>query len=160
MTTIIVDDDEIHWSWTACDPKFVPRTICQLLAEEFSPEANFYVSDGQPYMVFPMWDLTTGWYKPDASQSEFAQDKYECMSNSQMAVSGAYVNRYGARPVRKPPPTRRFFKPACRHADTFGQVEHKSINTKAEAAIAQMHNDGMTSAGNRLSGLTVFARSS
>lgn len=31
-----------------------------------------------------------GWYKPDMSQ--FAQDRYECMANSQMQVSGAAVN--------------------------------------------------------------------
>jgi len=40
-------------------------------------------------------NLAMGWYKPGGSQSAFAQDKYECMSNSQMAVSGAYVNAYG-----------------------------------------------------------------
>ena len=31
-----------------------------------------------------------GWYKPDMSQ--FAQDRYECMANSQMQVSQAGVN--------------------------------------------------------------------
>jgi hypothetical protein len=31
-----------------------------------------------------------GWYKPDMSQS--AQDRYECMANSQMQVSQAGVN--------------------------------------------------------------------
>jgi hypothetical protein len=39
--------------------------------------------------------MHTGWYKPGNSPAGFAQDKYECMSNSQMAVSGAYVNKYG-----------------------------------------------------------------
>lgn len=39
--------------------------------------------------------LQMGWYKPGASQSDFAQDKYACMENSQEHVSGAYVNPYG-----------------------------------------------------------------
>ena len=39
--------------------------------------------------------MNTGWYKPGMSQQEFAQDKYECMSGSQMQASGAYVNAYG-----------------------------------------------------------------
>ena len=59
--TIIFDDDEIHWSWTARDPKFVPRTICQLLAEEFSPDAEFYLCDGQPCVVYPDIDYATDW---------------------------------------------------------------------------------------------------
>jgi hypothetical protein len=39
--------------------------------------------------------MTTGWYRPGASAQDFATDKYECMSRSQMEVSGAYVNGYG-----------------------------------------------------------------
>lgn len=36
--------------------------------------------------------LNVGWYKPGGSPQEFAQDKYECMSSSQMNVSQAAVN--------------------------------------------------------------------
>jgi hypothetical protein len=61
MTTIIVDDEDVQWTWTPRDPNFVPPTIRQLLAEEFSPEADFYVCDGQPYVVYPMWDYATDW---------------------------------------------------------------------------------------------------
>jgi hypothetical protein len=39
--------------------------------------------------------MNFGWYKPGISQQEFAEDKYECMSKSQMEASGAYVNAYG-----------------------------------------------------------------
>ena len=39
--------------------------------------------------------MNFGWYKPGGSQQEFAEDKYECMSKSQMEASGAYVNAYG-----------------------------------------------------------------
>jgi hypothetical protein len=35
------------------------------------------------------------WYKPGGSQQAFAEDKYQCMSASQMEVSGAYVNASG-----------------------------------------------------------------
>jgi hypothetical protein len=38
--------------------------------------------------------LQVGWYKPGMTQQEFAQDKYECMSASQMQASSAYVNAY------------------------------------------------------------------
>lgn len=39
--------------------------------------------------------MEMGWYKPDGTQEGFAQDKYQCMVNSQIRVSGAYVNAYG-----------------------------------------------------------------
>ncbi len=39
--------------------------------------------------------LQMGWYKPGASEADFAQDKYSCMESSQERVSGAYVNPYG-----------------------------------------------------------------
>jgi hypothetical protein len=58
---VIVYDDEIHWSWTPRDPNFVPRPIRESLAEEFSLDAEFYLCDGQPYMVFPMWDYAESW---------------------------------------------------------------------------------------------------
>jgi hypothetical protein len=61
MTTIIVDDDDVHWSWTPRDPKFIPPTIRELLAEEFSPEADFYVCDEQLYVVYPNLDYATDW---------------------------------------------------------------------------------------------------
>jgi hypothetical protein len=35
------------------------------------------------------------WYKPGGTQQAFAEDKYQCMSNSQMEVSGAVVNANG-----------------------------------------------------------------
>jgi hypothetical protein len=35
------------------------------------------------------------WVKPGATQSEFAQQKYACMQQSQQQVSSAYVNQYG-----------------------------------------------------------------
>jgi hypothetical protein len=34
------------------------------------------------------------WNKPGASQSDFAQDKYACLQQSQQQVSGIYVNRF------------------------------------------------------------------
>ena len=39
--------------------------------------------------------MNVGWYNPGGSSSDFAQDKYDCMSRTQMAVSGASVNQYG-----------------------------------------------------------------
>jgi hypothetical protein len=44
--TIVVDEDEIHWSWTPRDPKFIPATVRESLAEEFSLDAQFYACDG------------------------------------------------------------------------------------------------------------------
>jgi hypothetical protein len=35
------------------------------------------------------------WVKPGATQSEFAQQKYACMEQSQHRVSSAYINQYG-----------------------------------------------------------------
>jgi len=35
------------------------------------------------------------WEKPGASQSEFSQERYACLQQSQQPYSGAYVNRYG-----------------------------------------------------------------
>jgi hypothetical protein len=61
MTTIIVDEDDVHCSWTPRDPKFIPPTIRELLAEEFSPEADFYVCDEQLYVVYPNLDYATDW---------------------------------------------------------------------------------------------------
>jgi len=40
--------------------------------------------------------LNVGWYKPGASQQEFAQDQYVCMSGSQMQVSTSNVNGTGS----------------------------------------------------------------
>jgi hypothetical protein len=40
--------------------------------------------------------LNAGWYKPGASQQEFAQDQFVCMSGSQMQVSTSNVNGTGA----------------------------------------------------------------
>jgi|ERR1700687_4699788 len=63
MTIIMVDDDDddVRASWTPRDSKVVPPTIRQSLAEEFSSEADFYVCDGQPHVVFPMWDYAEDW---------------------------------------------------------------------------------------------------
>ena len=60
MTTII-DDDDVHWTWTPRDPNFVPPTIRESLAEKFSPDAEFYVADGQPFVVFPDLDYAEDW---------------------------------------------------------------------------------------------------
>lgn len=35
------------------------------------------------------------WEKPGSSQSDFGQDRYACLQQSQQPSSGAYVNRYG-----------------------------------------------------------------
>ena len=32
-----------------------------MLAEEFSPEADFYVCRGELYVVYPDWDYATDW---------------------------------------------------------------------------------------------------
>jgi len=40
--------------------------------------------------------LNFGWYKPGVSQEEFAQDKFACMSGSQMQVSTSNVNGTGS----------------------------------------------------------------
>ena len=61
MTTILVDDDEIRYSWTPRDPNFIPPTNRELVAEKFSPEADCYVCGGRPYMVFAMWDYAEDW---------------------------------------------------------------------------------------------------
>ena len=39
--------------------------------------------------------LNFGWYKPGVSQQEFAQDKYACMSSSQMQYSQSTVQGTG-----------------------------------------------------------------
>ena len=59
MTLIV--DDVIQWSWTARDPKFVPPTIRESLAEDFGPDAQFYVCDGLPFVVYPDLDYATDW---------------------------------------------------------------------------------------------------
>jgi hypothetical protein len=33
----------------------------ELLAEGFGPEADFYLNDGIPYVVYPMWDCADYW---------------------------------------------------------------------------------------------------
>ena len=35
------------------------------------------------------------WFKPGATQTEFSNDKYACLQQSQQERSGAYVNAYG-----------------------------------------------------------------
>src|SRR6266568_1530708 len=35
------------------------------------------------------------WVKPGATQSDFAQERFACMQQSQHRVSSAYVNQYG-----------------------------------------------------------------
>lgn len=40
--------------------------------------------------------LNMGWYKPDVSAQEFNQDKFACMSSSQMQVSTSNVNGRGS----------------------------------------------------------------
>jgi hypothetical protein len=60
MTTIIVDDD-FPGSWTPKDENFVQPTIQAQLAEKFSPEADFYSREGQPYVVYPQWDYAEDW---------------------------------------------------------------------------------------------------
>ena len=40
--------------------------------------------------------LNAGWYKPGASQQEFARDQFGCMSGSQMQVSTSNVNGTGS----------------------------------------------------------------
>ena len=60
MTTII-DDDDVHWTWTPRDPNFVPPTIRESLAEKFSPDAEFYVCDDQPFVLYPDLDYAMDW---------------------------------------------------------------------------------------------------
>jgi hypothetical protein len=67
VTTIIVDD-EISGSWTPKDPDFVQPTIQAQLAKAFDPEADFYVCNGQPYIVYPQWDYATDWSKYPISE--------------------------------------------------------------------------------------------
>jgi hypothetical protein len=33
----------------------------ELLAKSFGPEADFYLKDGTPYVVYPMWDYAEYW---------------------------------------------------------------------------------------------------
>lgn len=40
--------------------------------------------------------LNMGWYKPGATQEQFAQDKFDCMSSSQMQVNTSNVNGTGS----------------------------------------------------------------
>jgi hypothetical protein len=56
-------DDEDGGSWTPKDPNFVQPTIQALLAKAFDPEADFYICDGQPYLVYPQWDYAQAWSK-------------------------------------------------------------------------------------------------
>jgi hypothetical protein len=60
VATIFIDNDD-HSTWTSRDPNFVPPTISELLAEEFDQAADFYVCDGQMYLVFPDWDYAEEW---------------------------------------------------------------------------------------------------
>ena len=61
MADIIADDGEVHWSWTPKDPNFVPPTIRQNLAEAFDPEADYFVVEGHPVMLFGMMDYAEDW---------------------------------------------------------------------------------------------------
>jgi hypothetical protein len=60
MTTIIVDD-EVHWDQPPVPPGFVPPTIRQSLAEGFDDEAEFFVCEGKPFVVWPMMDYALDW---------------------------------------------------------------------------------------------------
>jgi hypothetical protein len=61
MTTIIVDDEDVQWTWTPRDPNFVPPTIRESLERGFEPEARFYVAEGNPIAVWPDWDYAEDW---------------------------------------------------------------------------------------------------
>ena len=58
---IFVDSDDVRWSWTPRDPKFISPTIRELLAEDFGPEAEFYLCNRQPFVVYPDLDYATDW---------------------------------------------------------------------------------------------------
>ena len=60
MTTIIIDDD-VPYSWTPRDPNFIPPPKSEMLAEDFGPDAQFYLCDGQPFVVYPDLDYATDW---------------------------------------------------------------------------------------------------
>lgn len=67
MTTIMVDDED-GGSWTQEDPNFVQPTIQAQLEKAYDPEADFYICDGQPYLVYPQQDYAEDWSKYPTSE--------------------------------------------------------------------------------------------
>lgn len=71
MTTIIVDPDDggtQAGTWTKPDPKLKPKPIRERLEEPVHPEADCVLRDGQPCLLFGMWDYGQDW------SGEFVQE--------------------------------------------------------------------------------------
>src|ERR1700733_10895281 len=47
--------------WTPPFPGFVPKPVREAVAEAFDPEADFYVYEGRPFLVFGQWDHAEDW---------------------------------------------------------------------------------------------------
>ncbi len=80
--------------------------------------------------------LQMGWYKPGATQSEFAEDRYECMQSSQERVSGAYVNAYGGASSSGTTTNMPLFQ-ACMEARGYVWTSEAQVDGEEEAPAEQ-----------------------
>jgi hypothetical protein len=60
MSTIVLDD-EVQWTQHPPRPGFVRQTVRESLAKGFEPEAEFFVYEGSPHVVWGMWDYAECW---------------------------------------------------------------------------------------------------
>jgi hypothetical protein len=48
-----------------------------------------------------------GWYKNGITQTEFTQDRYDCLKDSRTSYSNAFINPYGGTASRTAAPRRK-----------------------------------------------------
>ncbi len=78
MQTIIVDEDDPVWERV---PGWVQPTIPEMLAEGFREEAEFYLCDGEPYVVFTMSDYAQNWSTEPVQE---VHPFYPCLHGTKM----------------------------------------------------------------------------
>jgi hypothetical protein len=59
MPTIIIEEEP--GTQLPPPPGFVQPSIREQLKDQFPSEASFHVYEGQPYVVFGMWDYAENW---------------------------------------------------------------------------------------------------
>jgi hypothetical protein len=78
----------------------------------------------------------TVWVKPGASQSDFAQARYNCMQQSQQRVSTAFVNQYGGAANNSVITNQNLFG-ACMNAQGWSLQQQPSAE-QGKAAMAEV----------------------
>ncbi len=90
--------------------------------------------------------LQMGWYKPGATQADFAQDKYSCMESSQERVSGAYVNPYGGAASSETATNIPLFQ-ACMEARGYIWTNRAEVNSIEQRSAQESQQDDDADSG-------------